>query len=379
MLYQTFEKLEILMNTVRYMIRAALSAAILLVLGSTAYAQVPFTVQIPDSVRTLGPVTFTTFEVFVRNTSPSPINVRLTRTVNDLPDGDWYTSLCSQMTCYDTSLSVLPAETIPAGDLHQFKLHVFTGNTLDTAGRVVIRFDMGEGTEAIEKEVLVHVVVPPAPLYRIITQEETVAGSPVDTTVFEIVAVNNTVDTMALVIERMEEYFPDSTWSSSLCIFTDCYDDSVSAPPPYVADDSHAGLFKVRVAGVTPGTGRVVVRLNTLRGTTPVIKRFTVVIAAPASVTVEADDIALTPYPNPARDYLLIPVGGDNVHLILSTLRVFSADGSLVASYSGNSDKGVVQQEGALRLDLGVLASGSYFYELTVNNRVTVQSFVVAR
>ncbi|MCC6542271.1 MAG: T9SS type A sorting domain-containing protein [Flavobacteriales bacterium] len=74
----------------------------------------------------------------------------------------------------------------------------------------------------------------------------------------------------------------------------------------------------------------------------------------------ENDKVELTPYPNPTRDHLRIPMKGFNGG---AALRIFSLDGQLVAER-----KVVVGGDGTLTVDLAGMSAGTYQFHIDFEN-----------
>ncbi len=343
-------------------------------------AQSPFVVTVVEPSRKLDVVAFTTFEVQVNNTSQKDIAVGVTRIVKDLPGSDWHNSICSEKVCYDEAVSEIPPYTINKGGSTIFKVHVQTGAVVDKTGRIVVRFDAGDGSPAFDQELTVKTYVPPPSPYRIDAEILDQEGSALDTATFSVVAFNNEADTLGLNVERIESYFPDPSWRSSLCVMYDCYADTVSVPPAIIVEDSHAALFKLRIVPGSAGQGRVVLRFNTTRGTTPVEKRFTVT-ALPSGVPILREEVtrSMLVAPNPASQQVRItlPPSISSAHDV--SLELFSSNGKLVADWTETTRRAIVGKIAELTLDLQDIPSGAYQLRLRVDNGTSVAPIIVAR
>jgi hypothetical protein len=343
-------------------------------------AQTPFSVTVVEPSRKLDVVAFTTFEVQVTNTSPKAIAVSTTRTVKDLPGTDWHNSICSEKVCYEEEVSDIPPYPIDKGGSATFKVHVQTGSIVDKTGRIVVRFDAGDGSPAFDQELTVTTYVPPPSPYRIDAEVLDQEGSARDTASFTVVAFNNEADTLRLNVERIESYFPDSSWRSSLCVMYNCYPDTESAPPAVLVEDSHAALFQLRIVPGSAGQGRVVLRFNTTRGTTPVEKRFTVT-ALPSGVLAlrEESTQTLLVAPNPVSHLarITLPIFTHPVGNV--TFELYSSTGELVGEWNETVRRAITGGQRDIVLDLDDLLSGTYQLRLRSDGVTSVAPVIVVR
>jgi hypothetical protein len=281
-----------------------LCATIVLLCAIVVPARGQFEVSVDRPTRALDTTAFTTFELRVRSTGSEESSVVMTRVANDLPDTAWRTSICSMTICYDEEIAVTEPEPLAAGGLTGFTLHVYTGRSYGDTARIRLRIASVDGDVASDHELVVATAPPPRRIYRIEPQEIARSVAAGDTAELAIWAYNDADDSLSLSVERIDDYFPDASWSSRLCVESTCYDPTVSAPPSILTEFGHATSFTLRVVGTTPGVGRVVLRFNSTRGTEPTELRFTVTVGA-SSVDLREEQTLLL-YPNPARDRVTI-------------------------------------------------------------------------
>ena len=211
-------------------IRWILAGAVgMVMLAPSLRAEVPFTVTVDKPERTLDTSGFTTYEMHLTNTTGDTIQVYASRTVVDVPDTTWHNSVCSMSTCYPEEVSILPPEFVEPNAMSGFTLHVISGRTYGQTGRITIHLDTGPGTEGIDLQFVVRTEAPVAPIYRVSTDELTEAASPEAPVDFSTDVYNMTSDTLSVQMIRVEEYFPDETWSSVLCVEDSCYASDVTA------------------------------------------------------------------------------------------------------------------------------------------------------
>src|SRR5688500_6147911 len=118
-------------------------------------ADVPFSVSIEKPDRMLDVMAFTTFEVHVTNTSDAAISVRAVRVLNDLPGGEWMSSICSMNTCYPPEVDTTEFESAAAGGMTGFTIHVTTGSRYGDTARIALQIGTGDGSGAIGREVTI--------------------------------------------------------------------------------------------------------------------------------------------------------------------------------------------------------------------------------
>src|SRR5688500_8605120 len=106
-----------------------LSALVMLVaiaLPSSAIAQLPFKVDVPDSIVTMREGQLLDVKAYITNLASEPIDVRAVRFRNEIPEGAWYTAMCFGDQCYTAETNVTPPARIAAGATAEFKLTVGT-------------------------------------------------------------------------------------------------------------------------------------------------------------------------------------------------------------------------------------------------------------
>ena len=347
------------------------TVVLLLVLAAAGASAAPFADSIERPARTLDTSAFTTFEVRVSNLGDDTLRVRMARVVNGVPDTSWHTSICSMTTCYPEEVALTEPELLEPRGLTGFTVHVITGSRYGDTARLLLRIDAGEGTDSIVREISIATAAPPRRLFRVEPEATMASAVSGDTATFTIWSYNEASDTLGVAVERLDDYFPDSTWSSRLCVEDRCFDPSVDAPPSVLLDNDRATWFTLRVTGRTPGQGRVVLAFTTTRGTEPVEHRFTVDIGA-ASIDERRESARATVAPMPASDVLTIALGERVVDRELR-LRVIDVAGRIHRDQTMRADG-----EGRLRLDVRELAWGHYRFVL--DGDVTVSgSFVIAR
>lgn len=259
----------------------------LLLTTSLLQAQVPFSVAIDKPVRTLDTVSFTTFEIHVTNTTGDTIRVRATRAVNGLPDSAWESSICSITTCYPPEVDVTEYEQARPEGMTGFAVHVMTGPRHGDSARIVLSIDTGPGSESVVRELVVKTAAPPAQIFRVEPEQLSKSIAVGETAEFLIWGYNYASDSLSLAVVRVEDYFTSEGWESSICVEDDCSSPDVDAPPAIVLQTDKATWFKLRVRAGSVGSGDVVLRFNTMRGTDPIEKRFTVT----AGVSAVHDDV----------------------------------------------------------------------------------------
>lgn len=128
-------------------------------LPSRAVAQLPFSIDVHDSVVALHEGQFIELKAVVTNISSLPIDVRAIRVSNELPDTLWFTAMCFGDQCYPFEMNETPPAHILPGDTVLFKLSV--GSVTDAYGRgqvrTGIRFDTGEFTAALAQTFVVNI------------------------------------------------------------------------------------------------------------------------------------------------------------------------------------------------------------------------------
>jgi hypothetical protein len=343
---------------------------LLLLCAIPALAQPRFDVVIERPERTLDTSAFTTFEIRVHSLAGDTLDVRMARVENNVPDTSWHTSICSINTCYPESVSLTEPERLAPGGMTGFTVHVFTGHRYGDTARILLRIDAGEGTEAIMQEISIATAQPERRIYRLEPEalhRSAVAG---DTALFTVWVYNEASDTLGVSVARIDDFFPDSTWSSRLGVQDVCYDPDVDAPPPVVVESDHATWFTLRVTGRTPATGTVVLRFNTTRGTEPVEHRFTLDLGL-AGLRVDRELPVAPASPVPASDVVSIALGPTSAGREVR-LRVVDVAGRAYV------ERRRADGEGLVRLDVRDLAEGVYRY-LIDGEISAVGSFIVVR
>jgi hypothetical protein len=352
-----------------------------LLAGSPALrAEVPFAVMVEQLERRVDTSGFTTYEIHVTNTTADTISIYASRTVVDLPDTTWHTSVCSINKCYPEEISVLPPELVDPNGTTGFTLHVTAGRRYGQTGRVTLHLDTGPGTEGIDILFAIETVEPVAPLYRVTAVEQNAAAGPDVPVDFMTDVYNMASDTLSVTVLRVEEYFPDGTWSSALCVEDSCHAPEVDAPRPILLTFDHAVTFHLRVTGRTPGEGRVVLRFNTLRGTDPIEKRYTVTIT-PSGVGNSASGalVAGAPLPNPASRTIRIPIPGKLKQTGSRSLIIYRIDGERVADLSAELARAIESGDDFASVSLEGFGEGFYLYTLSSDRESISYRFQVVR
>jgi hypothetical protein len=362
-------------------IRPMLAAALgLLALSPALRAEVPFTVMVEQLERRVDTTGFTTYEIHVTNTTADTISIHAARTVVDLPDTSWHTSVCSINKCYPEEVSILPPEIVDPNGMTGFTLHVTAGRTYGQTGRVTLRLDTGPGTEGIDIRFVIETVQPVAPLFRVTALEQNAAAGPDIPVDFMTDVYNMASDTLSVTVVRVEEYFPDATWSSALCVEDSCYGPEVEAPRPVLLAFDHAVTFHLRVTGHTPGEGRVVLRFNTSRGTDPIEKRYTVTITPTGVRSMTSETlVAGAPWPNPASRTIRIPIPRKLKQAGSRSLVIYRLDGERVADLSAELARAIASGEDAASVSVAGFNEGTYLYTLSTDRESISNQFKVVR
>lgn len=353
------------------MIRAILMLAILATQGALA-ADFSITVERPE--RVLDTASFTTFEIRVHSQSDDAQAIRMARLVNDLPDTSWHTSICSINICYPEDVSLTEPEPLEPRGMTGFTVHVITGGRHGDTARILVRLDAVDGGDSILQELVIVTAPPPRRLFRVEPEalhRSAIAG---DTVRFTIWAYNEASDSLLVAVERADDYYPDSTWSSRLCVEERCFDGAIASPPPVLLENDRATWFTLMLTGRTPGQGRVVLRFNTMRGTEPFEHRFTLDLGAAGFGDDEGTDRPRIA-PIPASDRLTILLGGARASERVR-LRVVDVAGrvKIDADYA-------VSAGGRIDVDVRDLESGVYRYVVggTLVDGSPSGAFVIAR
>lgn len=141
------------MNRYRYSLHL-LIGAILFCAGAVGLRgeEGPFTLSAEEPRRTISVGQFTEFEITLSNSAPNDFDVRVIRIVDQMPDINWYSSICTLVECYPKEVDTLPVQTVygDGGSIITF-VHVFSIETAGTA-RVTLRFETLDGEHVMTQD-----------------------------------------------------------------------------------------------------------------------------------------------------------------------------------------------------------------------------------
>ena len=371
-----------IMNDYGYAVTRVLSTALLCLAtmtGSALYAQSSLDLLVDRPTRIISADGYTTFVVDIHNTSAQPVLVKVVRMVNDLPDDGWKTSICSPHHCYDETVDTIEPYEVHPGQPSNTQVHFYTGDS--GVGRVMLKIDPQDGTDPAQIELTVEVGEIPEPSLSL-REDSTEAHVGVgDTAFFPFAIVNRTDSTLPVEVHRLEEEFPDPTWSSGLCYFFVCQPaelDSLPIHPVPSRDGAVYGLFVV--AGQTPGTiGEVEVQIDPGDGTEPFYRRFEVTVEMPAGIEERegfGNSSALS-YPSPATSHVSLTIPG-GVPGTLVSLRLIGTTGATITTGPFHTESGV-DGETVVILPVDGLPSGLWLWQATHNGVMVEGRFVVLR
>lgn len=369
------------MNDYGYAVTRALSTALLCLAtmtGSALYAQSSLNLSVDRPARIISANGYTTFVVDIHNTSTQTVLVKVVRMVNDLPDDGWKTSICSPHHCYDETVDTIEPYEVHPGQPSNTQVHFYTGDS--GIGRVTLMIDPQDGTDPAHVELTVEVGEIPEPSLSL-REDSTEAHVGVgDTAFFPFAIVNRTDSTLPVEVHRLEEEFPDPTWSSGLCYFFVCQPaelDSLPIHPVPSRDGAVYGLFIV--AGQTPGTiGEVEVQIDPGDGTEPFYRRFEVIVAEPAGVDHdESRWLLASAYPNPAVSTVALALPGA-LRGEAATISLIGPGGETVTYPPFRLEPGA-NGEAVARLSIGEVPSGSWIWRTEVGGTVYAGSFRIVR
>lgn len=347
---------------------------------SSLHAQSSLEVNVDRPSRIVLAEGYTTFTINAINRSAETVNVKVIRTLNDRPDDTWEISVCSPTVCYDETVDTLDPYPLGPGEPGGAQVHVLAGKT--GLARVTISLDPQDGTDPVVVELSTEVGIPPQPSIVATVDSTEAHAFGGDTVEFGFFIFNATDDSLDVVLQRTETDFPDSTWSTTLCIFGDCVDRDIDSIPVGLA--SHrAVLFAVRIGtGKAIGTtGEVEVHVVPADGSEPTYHRFGVTVTQVSGVH-DADaggrNGQAVFFPNPASGTgsIFMPrrFAGKEILMAIAdgTGRTVVAAGT-VPHPDAAGDRAIIP------VDVSALPSGRYFYRLRSGTDAVTGSFIVIR
>lgn len=193
----------------------------------------------------------------------------------------------------------------------------------------------------------------------------------------KVTITNLDVSPVSIRAIRLKNELPEgATWYSALCFGEMCYPPDVDTPPAANIAPGGTADFKLTVGAesVRPrnDTVRVTVRFDAGPLSDGVIQEFVVISEATSAAPDERTITVRSVRPNPARTSTIIPLEPGDRTAGLS-LQIIDALGRTVADLrdlSADAD--------GIRVDVGSLRDGAYFYRLDVDGAARSGRFVVA-
>jgi hypothetical protein len=338
-----------------------------------------FSVSVDKPDRVLPPGGFTTYEMLIRNLSGRDLKIVAERSVNDLPDDAWISSICSELHCYEKEVSLLPAEDLAAGDSIYVKMHVTAGNQIEDTAKIVLRFHVEGSQEYIEQAFTIVTVEPKPTVFAVIANQKEMsvdAGTEVE---FYVGLANYTSSPLTMTVHRVENDFPDNSWQSRLCVPDSCLPTAEVETPAVTIEPSKALYVRLRVFAGSGGEGKVTLRFDAPEGVDPAYEQFTVTatmlgVDAPAVNVIDA-----AAYPNPAQTSVTIPLPDLALSIGSASLLVYDGRGRVVADISEEANTAIQMGSRSLPVDLSELAAGVYRYQLSIGRRVQQGAIVLVR
>ena len=347
--------------------------------GSTLYAQSSLNLSVDRPVRIIPADGYTTFVVNIHNMSAQPVLVKVVRMVNDLPDEGWKTSICSPHHCYDETVDTIEPYEVYPGQPSNTQVHFYTGDS--GVGKVMLMIDPQDGTDLAHIELTVEVGEIPEPSLSL-REDSTEAHVGVgDTAFFPFAIVNRTESTLPVGVHRLEEDFPDPTWSSGLCYFFVCQPAELDSLPIYSLPSSDGAVYGLFiVAGQTPGTlSSVEVQIDPGDGTEPFYRRFHVMVDQISSIDNASSSIRRNgSRPDPASSHVTLTVPGNLLGEIL-TLHLTSPVGEILTLQPLTVEPGMNNDEARLHFSVDELPEGVWFWQTQVAGKTYMGRFRVVR
>lgn len=126
-----------------YLFTGLIAAFSLIWVSTTLHAQ-SVTVQISEETSvTLGIEEYHDFHITVTNNSIGPLSFYVLRSVNNLPDDGWMSTICMDDYCYSGGTSQTDLVTVQAGSVYHVKFTVYTGKVENTVGNFELKFIAG--------------------------------------------------------------------------------------------------------------------------------------------------------------------------------------------------------------------------------------------
>jgi hypothetical protein len=368
------------MNYKTFLRTVALAMMFTLLTTLSALSQpTEFSVSVDKPDRVLPPGGFTTYEMLVRNTSGKDLKIVAERTVNDLPDDAWISSICSELHCYEEDVSLLPAEDLAAGDSTYVKMHVTAGNQIEDTAKIVLRFYVEGSQEYYEQAFNIATVEPKPTVFAVIANQKemsTDAGMEVE---FYVGLANYTSSPLDMTVYRVENDFPDDSWQSRLCVPDSCLPTAEVETPTVTIEPSKALYVRLRVFAGSGGEGKVTLRFDPPEGVDPAYEQFTVT-ATMLGVDVPGVNATLSAaYPNPTQTSVTIPLpdvtlGAGSISLVL-----YDERGMIVAELGGQATTALRMGSHTLSVDLSGLPAGTYRYVMQAAGKSQQGAIVLIR
>jgi hypothetical protein len=191
--------------------------------------------------------------------------------------------------------------------------------------------------------------------------------------------VNSTKQKLTFSVVRTVNDLP-SDWQSWICTNT-CFDSSVSTPPTVTIDAGGTLTCELSIlAGMATGTAHVSLQFGQVGSLFNSRQQVFTASVAPAGVGQERTVSALRlPYPNPATNLLMIPIGAEHRSAASASLKLYDPNGNLVGDFTDEARSAAMSGQDVMAVDVSAYPSGSYLYQLAIDGKATTSSFAIAR
>lgn len=188
---------------------------------------------------------------------------------------------------------------------------------------------------------------------------------------------NTDITTINVRAIRIENQLPPGGWYTAMCFGEQCYPPDMDIAPDARIEAGASVEFKLSVGTELTEYGQGVVRakiqFDTGMLTDAVEQEFVVVFDGTAAAPGESDDVVRTAWPNPARTSAFIPLEPSDRASAGLRLQLVDALGRTVID-----QREILPVGDGVRVDVGGIADGAYFYRLDVDGATRTGRIVVA-
>lgn len=191
--------------------------------------------------------------------------------------------------------------------------------------------------------------------------------------------MNLTSSNLELYVNRDKNEFPGDGWTSQVCLGEKCYSPEESSYPPITIQPGQPPYCKITVVSPLDADGNAHITLSFKAGMlgTPIVKEFTITPPSISAVDVPSLASHSLVYPNPATTMATIPLPENVANAGTVALRIFDAQGTMVADLSDAARTSVASGSTGIPVDVKGLAAGAYFYRLDLGNQKVSGSLAV--